>query len=116
MLLLTCSNTACGGIREPNAVAFYLWFNVLVNIINWGEPERDPPSRFNACAVYIFIYIYTVKPPKRGHFGVGPFVLCREVVLSQRFVFKCYSKFDFNRKQGTYLYTISIHTYSNNNW
>ena len=29
-------------------------------------------------------FIYTVKPPKRGHFGVGPFVLCREVVLSQR--------------------------------
>ena len=23
----------------------------------------------------------TVKPPKRGHFGDGPFVLCREVVL-----------------------------------
>ena len=43
---------------------------------------------------------YTVKPPKRGHFGVGPFVLCREVVLSQRFVFKCYRKIYFNRKQG----------------
>ena len=61
-------------------------------------------------------YGYTVKPPKRRHFGVGPFVLCREVVLSQRFVFKCYRKFDFNRKQGTYLYTLSIHIYSNNNW
>ena len=34
--------------------------------------------------------LYTVKPPKRGHFGVSQFVLCREVVLSQRFVFKCY--------------------------
>ena len=26
-------------------------------------------------------FMYTVKPPKRGHFGVGLFVLCREVVL-----------------------------------
>ena len=59
---------------------------------------------------------YTVKSPKRGNFGVGTFVLCREVAPSQRFVFKCYRKFYFNRKQGTYLYTISIHTYSNNNW
>ena len=25
--------------------------------------------------------VYTVKPPKRGHFGDGPFVPCREVVL-----------------------------------
>ena len=67
---------------------------------------------------YYFPYstCITVKPPKRGHFVVGPFVLCREVVLSQRFVFKCYRKFGFNRKQSTYLYTISIHTYNNNNW
>ena len=25
--------------------------------------------------------LHTVKPPKRGHFGDGPFVLCSEVVL-----------------------------------
>ena len=24
-------------------------------MLNWGEPERAPPSQFNGCAVYIFI-------------------------------------------------------------
>ena len=53
-----------------------------------------------------------MKPPKRGHFGIGPFVLSREVVLSQRFVFKCYRNFILiENRVYTYLYTISIHTH-----
>ena len=30
---------------------------------------------------------YTVKPPNRGHFGDGPFVSCREVVLFSEVLF-----------------------------
>ena len=30
---------------------------------------------------------YTVKPPNRGHFGDGPFVPCREVVLFSEVLF-----------------------------
>ena len=37
--------------------------------------------------IYIYIYIYTVKPPNRGHFGDGPFVPCREVVLFSEVLF-----------------------------
>ena len=29
----------------------------------------------------------TVKPPNRGHFGDGPFVPCREVVLFSEVLF-----------------------------
>ena len=32
--------------------------------------------------------LYTVKPLKRGQFGDGPFVLCREVALSRMFLLK----------------------------
>ena len=31
--------------------------------------------------------IYTVKPPNRGHFGDGPLVPCREVVLFSQVLF-----------------------------
>ena len=30
---------------------------------NWGEPERAPPSQFNGCAVYLFIYIISRGQP-----------------------------------------------------
>ena len=31
--------------------------------------------------------VHTVKPPNRGHFGDGPFVPCREVVLFSEVLF-----------------------------
>ena len=34
-----------------------------------------------------WLYHYTVKPPNRGHFGVRPFVPCREVVLFSEVLF-----------------------------
>ena len=48
-LSLTCNNTACVGIREPNAVAF-------------SSCERsEPPSLFNSPrCLYIIIYIYII--------------------------------------------------------
>ena len=30
---------------------------------------------------------FTVKPPNRGHFGDGPFVPCREIVLFSEVLF-----------------------------
>ena len=47
MLSLTCNNTACGGIREPNAVAFSSCYC----------ERSELPSLFNARAVYIYIII-----------------------------------------------------------
>ena len=32
-------------------------------------------------------FVNTVKPPNRGHFGDGPFVPCREVVLFSEVLF-----------------------------
>ena len=34
-----------------------------------------------------FAILHTVKPPNRGHFGDGPFVPCREVVLFSEVLF-----------------------------
>ena len=47
-MLLTCKNTACGGIREPNAVAFS------------RNCERSEPPSLSNCprCLYIYIYIY----------------------------------------------------------
>ena len=51
MLSLTCNNTACSGIREPNAVAFTSIFYC----------ERSKPLVCGiARAVYIYIYIYII--------------------------------------------------------
>ena len=33
------------------------------------------------------VHVNTVKPPNRGHFGDGPFVPCREVVLFSEVLF-----------------------------
>ena len=48
--------------------------------------------RFTSCTctqllVLRFGIAYTVKPPNRGHFGDGPFVPCREVVLFSEVLF-----------------------------
>ena len=48
-------------------------------------PERDllPKNVMKVPEVFH----YTVKPPNRGHFGDGPFVPCREVVLFSEVLF-----------------------------
>ena len=68
MLSLTCNNTACGGIREPNAVAF--------SSNTYGPGPRDynraDPRRSNARArychrdvlcrrVHIYVHVYTKR-------------------------------------------------------
>ena len=34
---------------------------------------------------YLYSKRYIVEPPNKGHFGIAPFVLCKEVVLIRRF-------------------------------
>ena len=42
---------------EPTLIRIFAIY-IFYFYINWGEPERAPPSRLNACAVYIIIYIF----------------------------------------------------------
>ena len=52
VLSLTCNNTACGGIREPNAVAFSNYYII-------GERSEPPLSvELSEFSLYLYIYIY----------------------------------------------------------
>ena len=49
VLSLTCNNTACGGIREHNAVAFT------------SNCERSEPPSLSNCPHCLYIYIYNYR-------------------------------------------------------
>ena len=72
VLSLTCNNTGCGGIREPNAVAF-------------SSCERSElPSLFNARAVYIYTSKrYSVGARLSGRTTDGLYVLLCRYIRSQ---------------------------------
>ena len=60
----------------------------------WNHQTSPPPTFklsvftewYNITSIWLN-NVYTVKPPNRGHFGDGPFVPCREVVLFSEVLF-----------------------------
>ena len=61
-MLLTCYNTACGGIREPNAVAFSSYCNLgyaIFAIVRVSTIIASGAS-FLVCSIARAVYIYII--------------------------------------------------------
>ena len=66
-MLLTCNNTACGGIREPNTVAFPIIDDVC-DVVGASEASAVTNCANLRFLVYIFIYLYIcMSPYATGH-------------------------------------------------
>ena len=71
----------------------------LLNLHLWATNQTSPSIRLFILTPAVIIqhtslkggkeslHVPTVKPPNRGHFGDGPFVPCREVVLFSEVLF-----------------------------
>ena len=63
-------------VSSTQHFCFYNVFAAL--LLNFDLPRFCMP---------LLNFVGTVKPPNRGHFGDGPFVPCREVVLFSEVLF-----------------------------